>query len=54
MAIRRENLPNHKSIVMEDDGEINIQNNRTTTNIKSRIFIAKNNERVVSDNKSLI
>ena len=54
MATGSENSPGHESIVMEIDEGINLRSDRTTTHIKSRVFIPKNDECVVIDNKSLI
>jgi hypothetical protein len=53
MASSRENSPGHASVDMENDEGIIVQSNRTTTHIKSRVFIPKTNERVVIGNKSL-
>ena len=54
MATSRGNSSGDKSVIMEKDEEINIQSNRTTTHIKSRVFIPKYNECVLIGNKSLI
>jgi hypothetical protein len=53
MATSRGNSSGDESVVMENDEGITVQSNRTTTHIKSRVFIPKNNECFVIGNKSL-
>ncbi|CAF3329739.1 unnamed protein product [Rotaria sp. Silwood2] len=47
MATSSKNSPGHESVVIDNDEGINTESNRTTTHIKSKVVISKNNECVL-------
>jgi hypothetical protein len=53
MATNSENSPGDESVVIDNDEGINAESNRTTTHIKSKVVIPKNNEYVLIGNKFL-
>ena len=54
MATRREESPGHESVILENDEGVDIRSNRTTTHMKSRVFVRKNTERVLIGKKLLV